>query len=62
MHETQGRTAPIDYVRYRVEAARLRSEAIAGAFRRLGRLLAGRGRGRRADRVYDELSAAGCGQ
>jgi hypothetical protein len=35
MHEIQDRATPIDYERYRTEAARLRSQAIGEAFRRL---------------------------
>lgn len=60
MHEIQQRTAPIPYEHYRAEAARLRREAITAAFRRLGQLLAGRGR--RAERGYRALTGAGCGQ
>jgi hypothetical protein len=60
MHEIRNRAAPIDYERYRAEAARLGSEAIADAFRRLGRLIVGR---RHADRLYDgRFVPAGCGQ
>jgi hypothetical protein len=62
MPGTRERSAPIAYERYKADAARLRSQAIAEAFGRLRRLFGRRGPAASTGGRYGALGVAGCGQ